>query len=88
VWRAERRDGRLRLTVADEGPGFPPAFLPHAFDRFSRAEASRTTPGTGLGLALVAAVAASHEGAAHAENTPPEATITLDIPCASPGLAA
>ncbi|MFI0964577.1 ATP-binding protein [Streptomyces sp. NPDC021080] len=69
---------------------FPPDFLPHAFDRFSRAEASRTTPGAGLGLALVAAVAASHGGTARAENIPPGATgtggvtgaaVTLDVPC-------
>ncbi|WP_405880711.1 ATP-binding protein [Streptomyces sp. NBC_01136] len=78
---AESHDGRLRLSVTDEGPGFPADFLPHAFDRFSRAEASRTTPGTGLGLSLVAAVAASHEGTAHAANTPPGATVTLDIAC-------
>jgi signal transduction histidine kinase len=69
------------LSVADQGPGFPPDFLPHAFDRFSRAEASRTTPGSGLGLALVAAVAASHDGTAHAENTPHGAMVTLDIRC-------
>ncbi|WP_369263329.1 sensor histidine kinase [Streptomyces sp. R35] len=86
--RAESRDGRLRLSVADEGTGFPPDFLPHAFDRFSRAEASRTTPGTGLGLALVAAVAASHDGTAHAENTPSGTTVMIDIACASPEPAA
>jgi signal transduction histidine kinase len=79
--QAETHDGRLRLSVADQGPGFPPDFLPHAFDRFSRAEASRTTPGSGLGLALVAAVAASHDGTAHAENTPHGAMVTLDIRC-------
>ncbi|WUK93151.1 ATP-binding protein [Streptomyces sp. NBC_00358] len=91
--RAEAGDGRLSLAVSDEGPGFPPDFLPHAFDRFSRAEASRTTPGAGLGLALVAAVAASHGGTARAENIPPGTTgamgaagvrgaaVTLDMPC-------
>lgn len=88
--RAETRDGRLALSVSDEGPGFPPDFLPHAFDRFSRAEASRTTPGAGLGLALVAAVAASHGGTVRAANIPPGATgatgatgaaVTLDVPC-------
>ncbi|MFJ6831808.1 sensor histidine kinase [Streptomyces sp. NPDC091209] len=87
VVRAETYDGGLSLSVRDEGPGFPPDFLPHAFDRFSRAEASRTTPGAGLGLALVAAVAASHGGTARAENVPPRATgatgaaVTLDVPC-------
>ncbi|MFE1881558.1 sensor histidine kinase [Streptomyces diastatochromogenes] len=80
--RAKVRDGRLRLSVADEGPGFPADFLPHAFDRFTRAETSRTTPGTGLGLALVAAVAASHDGTARARNTSRGAAVTLDISCA------
>ncbi|MFG2114488.1 ATP-binding protein [Streptomyces sp. NPDC048718] len=75
------RDGRLRLSVADEGTGFPPGFLPHAFDRFSRAETSRSTPGSGLGLAFAAAVAASHGGVAHADNTADGAVVTLDIPC-------
>ncbi|MFD8079415.1 sensor histidine kinase [Streptomyces sp. NPDC059718] len=79
--RATVQGGRLSLSVTDEGPGFPADFLPHAFDRFTRAETSRTTPGTGLGLALVAAVAASHDGTAHAENTSPGAAVTLDISC-------
>jgi hypothetical protein len=74
------REGRLRLSVADEGAGFPPGFLPQAFDRFTRAEASRTTPGSGLGLAFVAAVAASHNGTARAENTAHGTVVTIDIP--------
>jgi len=79
--RAQVQGGRLHLSVTDEGPGFPDDFLPHAFDRFTRAETSRTTPGTGLGLALVAAVAASHDGTAHAENTPSGPRVRLDISC-------
>ncbi|WP_327316186.1 sensor histidine kinase [Streptomyces sp. NBC_01235] len=71
---------RLRL-VEDQGPGFPPEFLPHAFDRFTRAETSRTTPGSGLGLALVAAVAASHDGFAYAESSTSGAVVALDIAC-------
>lgn len=74
-------EGRLRLTVTDEGPGFPPDFLPRAFDRFTRAEASRTSEGSGLGLAFVAAVAAAHGGTAHAENTPTGSAVTLNLPC-------
>jgi signal transduction histidine kinase len=78
---AKAVDGRLRLSVADEGPGFPPDFLPKAFDRFARAEASRTSPGSGLGLALAAAVAESHDGTVWAENTGQGAKVTLDMPC-------
>ncbi|MFF0191025.1 ATP-binding protein [Streptomyces sp. NPDC005244] len=71
----------LHLTVADQGPGFPPDFLPQAFERFARAEASRTSSGSGLGLAFVSAVAASHGGTAHAENTDHGTVVTLEIPC-------
>jgi signal transduction histidine kinase len=74
-------DGCLRLTVTDQGPGFPADFLPKAFDRFARAEASRTSPGSGLGLAFVAAVATSHGGTAHAENTGHGAAVSFLIPC-------
>ena len=65
----------------DCGPGFAPDFLPRAFDRFARAEASRTGDGSGLGLAFVQAVATAHGGTAHAENTGQGATVTLDLPC-------
>ena len=50
------------LRVSDEGHGFPPDFLPHAFERFSRADAARTDGGAGLGLAIVDAVARAHGG--------------------------
>lgn len=53
--RADARpagDGVL-LTVSDEGDGPPADFLPHAVERFRRADPARTTPGSGLGLALV-----------------------------------
>ncbi|MFD5542671.1 ATP-binding protein [Streptomyces sp. NPDC127079] len=73
--------GRLRLSVTDEGPGFPPEFLPRAFDRFARAEASRTSEGSGLGLAFVHAVALAHGGTAQARNTGHGSAVTLDLPC-------
>jgi heavy metal sensor kinase len=63
---ARLEDGSVRLEVADEGPGFPADFLPHAFERFARAERSRTSAGTGLGLAIVRAVAEAHGGTAGA----------------------
>ncbi|MEU3506423.1 HAMP domain-containing sensor histidine kinase [Streptomyces longwoodensis] len=74
-------EGRLRLSVRDEGPGFPPEFLLRAFDRFTRAEASRTGEGSGLGLAFVQAVAVAHGGTARAENTGRGGAVILDLPC-------
>lgn len=53
-------NGRSTFTVADTGPGIPPDFREKVFDRLFRLDASRTTPGSGLGLSLVGAVAKSH----------------------------
>jgi len=54
-------DGRAAvLAVTDDGPGVPEAERERLFDRFYRLERSRSTPGSGLGLALVAAVARLH----------------------------
>jgi two-component system, OmpR family, sensor kinase len=64
--------GWVSLEIADRGPGFPPTFLPHAFERFRRADPARTRSdgGAGLGLAIVASVAAAHGGHAVALNRP------------------
>ena len=61
-------DGDVELHVADEGPGFPEAFLEHAFERFSRADEARARGGAGLGLSIVRSIARAHEGDAHATN--------------------
>jgi two-component system OmpR family sensor kinase len=65
---ARRVDSTLELHVADSGPGFPDSFLPHAFERFSRADGARTGEGTGLGLAIVATIARAHGGGVGASN--------------------
>lgn len=59
-----------RIVVCDDGPGMSAAFLPRAFDRFSRADDSRTesTGGSGLGLALVQAVVLSANGSVTIDN--------------------
>jgi heavy metal sensor kinase len=67
---AEERDGAVELHVRDEGPGFPSGFLPNAFERFTRAAPGRSGGGAGLGLAIVAVIAAAHGGAASAQNRP------------------
>jgi signal transduction histidine kinase len=53
-------DGDPRLSVIDDGPGVPGAERARLFDRFYRLERSRSTPGSGLGLALVSAIAKLH----------------------------
>ena len=67
---APREDGsRARIVVRDEGPGIPEADRERVFRRFVRLEASRNTPGNGLGLSLVGAVAELHGGTVElAEN--------------------
>jgi signal transduction histidine kinase len=66
-------DGWAVLTVADDGAGFPPAFLPLALDRFTRADADRGRDhgGSGLGLAIVAAVAHAQGGGVEVGNGEP-----------------
>lgn len=71
------------IEVADTGPGIASEHLPHVFDRFWRAEKSRSrqTGGSGLGLAIVRQLAEAHGGAAKVSSEPGEgATFTLKLP--------
>ena len=61
-------DSGARIVVADSGPGVEPALLGRLFERFSRTDDARTGGGAGLGLAIVAAVATSHDGSVVARN--------------------
>jgi len=58
----------VTIAVNDDGPGIPDAALPHVFDRFYRADPSRTGPGSGLGLAIVRDLADALQGEAFAQN--------------------
>ena len=76
-----RRDGDwVLLSVTDHGPGIPEADRKHAVERFVRLEASRTLPGSGLGLSLAAAVATLHGGELRLGDASPGLTATLAIP--------
>jgi two-component system OmpR family sensor kinase len=82
---AVRAGPRVELHVRDEGPGFPPEFLEHAFERFSRAAESRAAPGAGLGLAIVATIARAHGGSAAAGNAADGgADVAILLPIAQP----
>jgi signal transduction histidine kinase len=60
---ARRADGLIELAVLDDGPGVPSADRERVLERFVRLETARSTPGVGLGLSLVSAVARLHRGA-------------------------
>lgn len=83
----QRDGGTARLTIADTGPGIPAEARDKVFDRFYRLEASRTTPGNGLGLSLVRAATRLHKGeVVLAETTPggrnPGLTVIVTLPLA------
>jgi two-component system sensor histidine kinase AdeS len=69
--------GRCYLRVADEGPGIAPEFVHHVFKEFWRAEESRSRErgGSGLGLAVVSAIARAHGGRATCTSAPGSGTV-------------
>ncbi|AZZ40144.1 sensor histidine kinase [Acidipropionibacterium jensenii] len=72
-----------RVVVTDDGPGIPESVRETVFERFARADTSRTdsTEGsTGLGLAIVAAVMEAHHGSAHLDSSERGTTMTLRLP--------
>ena len=76
-----RRDGdQVLLRVTDHGPGIPESDRKHAVERFVRLEASRTQPGSGLGLSLASAVATLHGGELVLGDAHPGLSATLALP--------
>jgi len=72
---------RLVISVTDDGPGIPAALLPDLFERFTRADSSRThaadASSTGLGLAIVDAVVTAHHGAVLVTSRPGMTRFTI-----------
>ncbi|HEY8129564.1 MAG TPA: ATP-binding protein [Hyphomicrobium sp.] len=75
--RAYRLDGAPAISVGDHGPGISEADRERVLKRFVRLEDSRTKPGTGLGLSLVAAVARLHHGEVRLEDNQPGLKVVL-----------
>jgi signal transduction histidine kinase len=86
--RAAEDRSFLEVTVADSGSGIPAEHLPHVFDRFYRADPSRTraTGGAGLGLAIVRQLVVAHGGEVGAESEPGSgARFRFTLPVAGAG---
>jgi signal transduction histidine kinase len=85
---AERRDGKIAISVADTGSGIPPQYLPLIFDRFYRADPSRSTDtgASGLGLAIVKALVEAQGGRVWAESVEGKGTsFFMEFPVNLPG---
>ena len=79
---ARQLDAETILSVHDDGPGFPPDLVDHAFERFARGDVARTraSGGAGLGLSLVQAIVEEHGGAVTLASEPGDTTITIRLP--------
>ncbi len=76
-----QKDGGIMLMIADNGTGIAPEHVPHLFDRFYRAETSRSrqSGGAGLGLAITKTIIDSHNGTIEVKSEQEKA------PCSSSG---
>lgn len=81
---ALREGNSVRFVVEDTGPGISPEHLPHVFDRFYKADASRAgtsvPSGSGLGLSIVQAIVLRHGGTVTAQNVPHGALFEITLP--------
>jgi len=73
-------DGAVSLAVADSGPGIPASDREHVLERFVRLESCRSSPGSGLGLSLVKAVAKMHKAELALGDNLPGLIVTLRFP--------
>ncbi|WP_330263869.1 sensor histidine kinase [Streptomyces griseorubiginosus] len=87
VASVESTGTRRVIRVRDDGPGIPPTLLPTVFDRFTRADTSRSradarSGGSGLGLAVAAAITGAHGGHISVKSTPGRTEFTIELPAA------
>ena len=80
VLRSRAVDSGVELEVSDHGAGFDPAIAGRAFERFTRGDRARTRGGTGLGMAIVRALAEAHGGTAEIAGDGDGATVRLRLP--------
>ena len=80
--------GAVVLCIGDSGPGIPPEHRERVLERFVRLDATRSTPGNGLGLSLVRAVAALHNASLSLGDNHPGLLVTLTLPLAQVSAAA
>ena len=74
----------ITISISDDGPGMTTEQTSHAFERFWRADEARTTPGHGLGLALVKQIVDAHNGTVTLESRPQDGTtVTVRFPLTS-----
>ena len=81
---ASVHDHQVRVTITDQGPGIPLSERERVFERLVRLDASRSTPGSGLGLSLVRAIARLHGGDCRIESAMPGTRVVLELPASDP----
>jgi hypothetical protein len=84
---ATERGDVVEIAVTDRGPGVPASDRERVLERFVRLEESRSEPGSGLGLSLVAAVARLHGGRLRLEDNAPGLRVVLALPSGSEAAA-
>ena len=85
---AVKDNGQARIMITDSGPGISKNDLERIFDRFYRADSSRSTEGTGLGLSIAKAIIQAHNGTISVESEPGKGScFTLTLPSAKRNLA-
>ena len=85
VASVESLDARCVIRVRDDGPGIPATLLPTVFERFTRADTSRSrvdakSGGSGLGLAIAAAITGAHGGRIQVDSVPGRTEFTIELP--------